>query len=241
MTIKEGDSYIPQGSDATHAFDIINQRHFRIGSSLREIESADYQKLAEATSDYFTAGVAYLANRGYDEFLQELGTTTWRMVNQRRVLTAFTNDIKGALIQLGAPPQEVFSRVHQTTEPYVFFMSMQEGKQAVESAFTLIPPYFVYKAKSKPIEALATMTWVGSQIRDLANNRLIIDQQYMIPRAEASEAHFLHEVTKRHPEMELDTVYHQIMDKYPDGLNSLPKALWYRGRSGDEYKSAAFN
>ena len=242
MTIKEGDNYIPQGSDATHAFDVVNQRHFRIGTTENEISNADYDKLADAASDYFTAGVAFLANRGYDEFLQDVGTTTWKMVNQRRVVAAFTKDIPGALIQLGVPVESVLSNTRQTTEPYVLFMNLSEGKQIVESAFTLLPPYFVYRAKSRPVETLATMTWIGSQIRDLANGRLMVDQPHMTARAEASEAHFLHEVMKRHPETDLDVVYHRIMEKYPDGLNSLPAKLWYRGSyGGDEYLNAAFN
>ena len=241
MTVEAANRYIPKSDQMTAAYDIVNQWYFTIGNTINEIKKTPFEKLGQVAGDYFTAGVAYLANRGHDSYIEEVGTTMWWMINQRRVLPVMTDNMLGAAIHLGVPPQIALAKYSINTEPQVLFGANRVGIQQIETAYVIIPPEFIHQAKSKPIEALAAMTWIGSQVRDMANGRLFIDPKNIGPRSLASEAHFLHEAVERHPDVKLPDFYREVMQKYPHGIQSLPRSARYRGSSGDEFKTAHFN
>lgn len=237
MSVQEALRYQPKGDNMLAAFSWANDSHLTIGNTREQILRVPDQKIAQAASDYFTTGVAYLANHGHDAYMKELGTVTWWTVNQKRALTLFTDNMRGATMALGINPNVV----HDETEPHVFYGASNKGKSVEEIAYVLLPPEFILKAKKTPIEGLATMAWIGSQIRDMANGRITKDPQYISPRAIASEAHLLHEAVERHPDIMLDPYYSKIMTVYPEGIASLPREARYRGFSGSEFMSAGLN
>ncbi len=241
MPIETAESFIPNGNDMIQAFSVVCARHVTIGKTLKEIMSHPFQEVGKVAGDYFTAGVAYLANRGHDSSIQEIGTTTWWAVNQRQVQTALVDDMPGTAMRLGVPPLVARTSYANDEEPHVIFTAKRSGAQTVESAFVLLPPHFIVMVQNKPIEAMATMSWICSQVKDQANGRLIIDRANIIPRAIATEAHFLREALNRYPNLQLATQYQKTLTRYPQGLDSLPAAMRYNGISGTEFRSAPNN
>lgn len=218
---------MPISYDIVDAFLIPNRNHFSIGQTVAEIQKRNKETVARVMSDYFTTGVAFFANRGHDKYLQEVGTTTWLAVNQRRVLTAYCEDMIGGAMQLGVPLQEAINNFRNNDEPHVILLA--RNNQLV--SFVLLPPNFIVRAQNKPIEALATMAWICSQVRDMVNGRMIIDVQNVNSRASATEAQFLLEAVRQHPETILDPLYREIMAAYPQGIQSLPANCRYQSNS----------
>lgn len=241
MTVEQAEKYLPSNNILLDAFSVPNNEHFLLGNTAEELRNDDWTKVAQATSDYFTTGVAYLANRGQDAYLQEIGTVTWWSVNQKQVLTALSDNPLAHAVQLGVPPDVARRQFSIKTEPHVLFTGEQKDKQLIEKAIILIPPELLIRFKNNAIEGMATMAYLGSQVRDFANSRLTIDQPFINPRAWATEAHFLHLATKEYPEVEIGDIFHHAMKKYPNGLNDLPIEARYLGISGTEFQNAPFN
>ncbi len=233
MPIEAANQYLPQSNRMVDAFDLVIKQHFTIGKTLEDIRKASMEKIAQAAADFFTAGVAYLANRGHDSYIQEVGTTTWWAVNQQRVLPALTDDMIAAAIHLGVPPQ-LASTYSSNDGPYVLFLGNRHGIELIEAAYVLLPPQFVVKAQVKPVEALATMAWIGSQVRDMVNGRVLLDQQNINRRARATESHFLLRVIEENPDIELADMHKRTLKLFPKGINSLPTGVWYKGNIGAE-------
>jgi len=185
--------------------------------------------------------VAYLANRGHDDYIQEVGTVAWWAVYQSRVVTAMTDNMARAAVLLGVPPDLAVRRFPKNDEPQLIVLGRQKGKKIVEVAFVLMPPEFIVRAKNNAIEGLATMAFLCSQFRDLMNGRSFIDQDNMNPRSWATESHFLQEALRQHPDIELGEVFHDVLERYPNGLADLPSGVRYRGISGTEFMSARNN
>lgn len=241
MPIEAGDRYLPESHDMLDAFRVVNQRHFALPNSLERIKEFPYERYRYVAANYFNTAVAYLANRGHDEYMQEIGTTTWMTVKQGIVHTGLTNDMVRAAIQFGATPQFAKSMYSENSQPHVLITTQIEKSQEVEVAWILLPPDFLHSARTKPIEALAMMAWIGSQIRDFANGRMLIDPEQLRSRALATEAHLLHEARRCYPEIPLGPVYEKTMELYPEGINSLPPKVRYRGTAADAFKSAHLN
>ncbi len=241
MPVEDGNSYLPSSERLVDVFNVVVKTHYTVGNTIEHVRDAPWEKVAQATSDFFTAGVAYFANRGHDQYMQEVGTTAWWIMNQLRVATALTDNMIAAAIQLGMPPQLALTMQSKHDEPHVLFAATKGKQQVEEVAYVLIPPEFIVKAQTKPIEALATMAWICSHVRDMANGRLTVDQPNINPRAEATEAHFLHHAVAQQSETILAPSYKRVMLKYPRGINSLPERIRYRGISGLEFTSSANN
>lgn len=239
--IESAEYYLPQSKRPQDAFQDVARRHSFLGSTIESLHQAEFEVVGEAVSDFFTAGVAYLANRGEDQYLQEVGATTWWAVNQHRVFPLLASDMIQGAIQLGVPPELARRQFKRNDEFHVIFGATKSGVQIIEQAYLLLPPEFMLQAMDAPIEALAKMAWLGSQVRDLTNGRLMIDQPNMEARAVASEAHFLHQVLGKHPELEVAPLYRDIMALYPNGIRSLPANVRYVGVSGAEFKTSNDN
>jgi len=242
MSVESANKYLPNSESALDAFNVVAQQHFGIGKTIENVQKAPLEKVARATGDFVSAGVAYLANRGYDAYLQEVGTVTWWAFNQRRVLLPVTNNMIDTAIKLGVPRELAVTAFATNDEPHLILPFQSEGVIRLEPAsYVLMPLEFVVKAQSNPIEALATIAWVGSKVRDLANGRLTIDIINIDPRADATKAHFLHEALRRHPATNLSDRYREACSLHPNGINSLPPEARYKGISGAEFQSARNN
>lgn len=226
MPIKEAGQYIPEDGEMHEAYALVKRDHFK---ALELMQDSAFEDLQAVAGDFFTAGVAYLANFGHDKHIKEVGEVMWWSVNQQQTLVAMTDNMIGAAIQLGVPLQIALTTYSKSDEPHVLFAAEQVRGVSKEVAFVLVPPEFIQRAVNTPVEALATMAWIGSQVRDMVNGRLYIDQQYINTRAAATEAHFLKEAVKRYPELELAGTYAAVLKHFPFGIDSLPKVVKYRG------------
>lgn len=230
MSIEAGNKYVPEGNDVFAAFSVVNQWHFTIGKTREEIFGKPIEKIAKAASDYLTAGVAFLANRSKDKYFEDIGTTTWHAINQKRVLSMLTDNMFGAAIQLGVPFEIAINQFGGNDKAYVLFTTSKSGKISRENAVVLLPPEFVVDAQIKPINALSALAWISSQVCDLVHERFYMDKQNMNPRADATEAHFLLEVLKRYPDTELSSNKKKLVEVYPKGIMSLPEGMRYKIR-----------
>ena len=229
MTIPEGERYLPKDSLPEHAFNEVILWHGKIGSSLEHVKRMPWEMVGRAANDFFTAGVAYLANRSTNPYLEEVGTTAWRAVNRKIALVGLTDDIVSAEIQLGVPRDVALHDSVPIGEPRVIFRDQKVGKTIIGAVFVLMPTEFLVKACTKPVEALTTMAWISSQLRDLANGRLAIDGQNLTRRAMATEAEFLLEVKNGNANVELSRTCENILKMYPKGMASLPAEMRYTG------------
>lgn len=241
MTVEAANNYLSSNEGMLDAFELPTKMHFTVGKTIEEVKRSDWMKVAEATEAFFTTGVGYLANRGEGKYLQELGTVAWWTVNQKRVITALTDHMASAAVQLGVPPVIAAKNFPINDEPQIIMMGRRDGKEITEVAYVLMPPEFVVRAQNNAVEGLATTAYICSQIRDLANGRLTIDQEQMNPRAWATESHFLQLALKIHPEIVVSSIFHEVMERYPNGLDDLPAKARYRGISGEEFRGAPWN
>jgi len=232
MPIEAANQYLPPSGRMKDAFNYVIQQHFSVGKTIEEVMKAPWEKVGQATGDFFTAGVAYLANKGNDSYLQEIGTTMWLAVNQKRVLPVLSGNMIAAAIQLGVPPETAVRAYVRNDEPYVLFLGKRQGIQMLEAAYVLMPPHFIVKAQEKPVEALATMAWIGSHIRDMVNGRLTIDPGNFSIRAQATESHFLLHGVEENPHLKLAETYKEVMELYPQGVNNLSPNVLYKSAPG---------
>ena len=243
MPVEVANQFLPRDNGMANAFGAVTERHLFVCNRFQQVKRSNLEALGPAVGDFFTAGVAYLANNGHDIHIQEVGIITWRTINQGQVLIAMTDNMLNAAISLGISPDKALTSFSRNDEPHVLFRGRKLVAEFVEIiACILMPPEFLVRATTRPVEALATMTWVCSQVRDMANGRLSTEGRKPIDqRAYAFEAHFLLEAVRKNPGIVLDPSYQKVLLLFPHGLNSLPPSLRYKGITGKEFKSAQNN
>lgn len=241
MPVPEGYRYLPQSNSMLDAFVIPAQNHFAIGKTVEDVRNADLEKVAGAVQDFFTSGVAFLANRGHDEHMKEIGSVTWWAVGQSKAYPLVTDNMRSAAIHLGVPSYMLPEESTGNDESQVLYRAKGHGDNMRQTAFVLMPPEFAVKAQTNPIEALAITAWISSQLRDAANYRFHLDIDWVMPRADATKAHFLREAVRRHPEVLLSKNSLGLLRLYPEGIYSLPQKALYRGISSEEFLSAQNN
>ena len=171
MTIPEAEHYLPESRSLEHVFGVAKRTHFTIGYSVDEIRKDSFEKVAGATGDFVTTAIGYFSNRGHSELAQVIGTNAWTMIDQHIVLTAYSDNIFDVLSRdFGMHPQEIQERV-VTGEPVFLVCEIPKNGQKVEGALMLFPAEFPVRVMTKPVEALATIGYMTSQINDIANNR----------------------------------------------------------------------
>lgn len=229
MTIPEANIYLSKEDySIPAAYDTVKLKYSSVILPVDEMFRLHPEsRIAKAAGDYFSAGVAYLANRGADHMLQSIGTDAWTAVNKKKAQIALTTNMLAASIELGLPPSIAVKASPKNDEPYILFITKKEGRAIMQEGYVLIPPELLLKANSNPVEALATMVFLCSQLRDLLHGRLDMEQQYT--RAVAAESHFLIDAVKKYPNIPVSEVYLQMMDDFPEGINSLPPGVWYSG------------
>lgn len=227
MPVKEGERFLPSSNRMIDAFQAVERQRPRIGKTIGEVLNAPPEIISKDGSDYFSAGVAYFANRGHDAYMQEIGTVMWRILNQQDAHIAFTDNMVGTAIDLGAPTDFAQRRLAGRSEPYVLILEQSTQNQIDETAYALVPFDFLVKAKTKPVEALAMIAGIGSCLRDFANGRLEIDPENTEIRQSATQVHFLHEAIRQNPGIELKVQFKQKMALYPKGINSLESSQRY--------------
>lgn len=214
MPVKAAEDFLHKSQSVEDAYKRMDERYPMLGDSVQKLLTMEEQVVNKAAEDYVTAGIGYLANRGHNAYIRDLGTIAWRLINKKIVRTIMTNDMLGALLLLGVPYNVLIEQGVQNDEPYVLASSTGGG-------IILFPYEFLIKARTKPIEALATTVWICSYVRDIANKKIISDTANVEPRQSASQAEFLLEAKRRYPSLQLGQVYEARLKAYPEGIASL--------------------
>jgi hypothetical protein len=164
------------------------------------------------------------------------------MINQKRVLTLYTDNVERVLMEQFRISPDYVSQMVVHGEPVFLVAGVTDNGIAVERGFILFPSEFVVRAMKKPIEVLATMANMASQVNDIANNRLHIDQPFMEIRGYAFESDFLHYAKSMMPDVLLGDIYERAMREYPRGMDSLPlEARYSPYDAGSMFLNAALN
>jgi len=220
---------VPNKGEMISPFAWANVLHDRIKSA-DQLRRLPEEKIVQATRDYLNACVEYFANKVCDDYLQEVGKTAEHAINQRSVLVLPTKDLKETLRKFG-----VSSKTLKNTDrkdPFIIFHKRKsESTNDYYTVLFIITPELIIRAKEKPIEALATMLHYFSNIRDFVNGRLDKDTDDIFElRAKATQAHFLKEVIRQYPDIDLGSSYSEVLSEYPDGIDSLPEGVVYWDR-----------
>lgn len=216
MSIIEAESLIPRGDNMSEAFDVVRSWYPKL-----LLSNFDRPRLVAAAS-YFLAGVGFLANRGHDGFIQEIGTSAWQSIRHQRTGVVIVDNDTGSVLRL-------------------FFRYTQVGIESYEDSRILIPLGFVSRADSHPIDTLLGVAAICSQVRYHESGLSIAKQPDNLSIGTVAKAHLLNEVLRRHPEFRLTLTEENrnALDCYPQGIYSLPpevrfnNAFAYRGHPED--------
>lgn len=228
MPVPEADHYLSVDPSMTAAFDRAKQMHLahvEVAKTPEGVLSLPETVQKEMVGDFVFASVAFFANRGHDQYMQELGTTVWRGFKDGAVALMFAPDVAVAATELGLPPREASGL--SGPEP-VFLTREGRGASGSDEGYLLTPPDYISRAINLPVEALATMSGNFSRIRDFVNGRHLNDPlEHTIERMKATVSHFVIEAKKQNPTMLSTPLYRRLAREYPVGIVSLPRALRY--------------
>jgi len=194
MSVEAENRFLPKSTRLTDVFTLPFMWHnpkWKTRSDLEKAIIKGDEKINKVASDLFTAGVAYFVNRGHSQQIRDMGQTMWSQLNQGLAVPMMTNNIAGAAYQLGIPPKVAYPLIGHNDSPFVITTGISTAPFARGKSVILLPLEFILNAKKSPIENLAQMAWIGSQLRDAAYGRITIDPQNTSDRAHAYEAHFL--------------------------------------------------
>jgi hypothetical protein len=114
-----------------------------------------------------------------------------------------------------------------TVVPTISFVA--EGTPGVVPNGTILIPWEWAKyVRKEPYMGFGGLICIGSQARDFYNKNFnFFDRRPVMQRAWAFEAEFLNSVKADDPEFVPNDYQKQVLDKYPEGLDSLPEGVWY--------------
>ncbi|MFS8159404.1 MAG: hypothetical protein ACMG6E_04165, partial [Candidatus Roizmanbacteria bacterium] len=216
-------------------FDAVVNKHLSYLESLGDRDpSGDLPP--KVAFDFLEVSILHLANRGHDDYIRRTATTAWHAIKHDRLQLAYADKI-GPLIACGVSESDAEKFLREFAFPMLWFTLDTRGIKTTEDCHLFIPPHFVEHLWTQPIDSLAKIAGLCSQIRDVANGRLALDDSNtIIQRANAMQAHFLHDFVQHDPYTVLPSHLKALIIKYPLGVNSLPVRLKYRkGMDWDTY------
>jgi hypothetical protein len=160
--------------------------------------------LGKACGDLFTGGVETLRSIIPNERLRALGRVVWDLVGNKRVLTALGPDV-----------------------PSLSFTCMK--LRDVVQGIVLMPKTWPKMVEDDPFMQLGAICFVGVQIVDFYNDRLIGDNGARV-RWQAYEAELLHTLQETVPSWTPNEYQRTLLAKYPRGIDSPGVDVYaYRG------------
>ncbi len=148
----------------------------------------------------FTDGVDALRSIFPNARVQALARAIWDLVGHKHVLVAIGPDI-----------------------PSLSFTIMQ--LEGVHQGVVLIPKGWPEMVKANTFMQLGAILFVGAQVVDFYNGRLIGDAGAPA-RWDAYEAEFLRALKQQLPDWKMTAHQRAVMAKYPDGLDTLDVELY---------------
>ncbi len=150
--------------------------------------------LGRTCETIFTAGVDTLRSTFPNPRVRALAAVVWDLVGHKQVLVAIGPDV-----------------------PTLSFTVMRQG--STYQGIVLIPKHWPELAQADPFMQLGAILYVGVQIVDFYNDRLIGDATSR-PRWNAYEAEFLRTLRQQAPAWVPNAQQQAVMAKYPEGLDS---------------------
>ena len=152
-------------------------------------------KLGKLCESLFTGGVDVLRSILPNDRIRVLGRLVWDLVGHKQVLVAIGPAV-----------------------PSLSFTVMQY-KGVHHQGLVLIPKEWPAMTQDDPFMQLGAIVFVGAQIVDFYNDRLIEDKGAH-HRWQAYEAELLRTLKQTLPRWEPNEYQRMILDRYPDGLDS---------------------
>lgn len=166
------------------------------GTPAEKLPDGDPKKLkAQAMGDSFTLGVGYLKTTFPNAALQKLMALVWDIMGNKLIPVAMGPDVQSVSIA-------------------VF------GNPILPQAAVFLPHHWLDDLKRDPVLQMGAIVFVGSQIMDFYNRRLITEAEQSIKRARAYEAEFLLTSRRQSPHLVLNDYQQRILNDYPEGLSS---------------------
>jgi hypothetical protein len=95
-----------------------------------------------------------------------------------------------------------------------------------------LPKNWLEEVRRDPVLQMGALVFVGSQVVDVYNHRLVDEGPSSIKRARAYEAEFLLHTRKVSPNLSFNEYQQRVMAEYPRGLQSeAAQGLLYTSRS----------
>ncbi|OGK47357.1 hypothetical protein A2963_04440 [Candidatus Roizmanbacteria bacterium RIFCSPLOWO2_01_FULL_40_13] len=229
--IEASRAYLPTDPSLLKVFDEVWPIHPAINqvTEYKQVRKMDDSDLTPPIVHLLSVAGAHLANRGADEYLKEVGEMLWTGLESLKAVAFMTSNTSETMKILGFPAVQ-FMQFRHTTIPQVGFKGSLTNREDL-SAYVFINPEFIIDAKTNPIQTLGNIAYIGSQVRDLINGRIIGDERMVYFRALATEAHFLLHALKDHPETKLNQNSKEIIKAFPNGLASLPTEAIYPSKA----------
>lgn len=175
-------------------------------------------RLGKLCGDVFTGGVETLRSRIPNERIRALGRVVWDLVGNKRVLTALGPDV----------PSLTFTCMQIPAAPAL---------RGVLQGIVLMPKSWPKLVEEDPLMQLGAICFVGVQIVDFYNDRLIGDNGARV-RWQAYETELLRTLQQALPHWTPNEYQRTLLAKYPRGLDS-PGVEVYAYRTYEPPKATA--
>lgn len=156
--------------------------------------------LGKTCETLFTNGVDVLRSLVPNERVRALSRVIWDLVEHKQVLVVLGSDVRAL----------------------AFVVQLHRG---VQQGFVLIPQAWPEMVVADPFMQLGAILFVGTQVVDFYNDRLIGDPGAE-PRWLAYEAEFLRTLGTWLPEWSPNAYQREALAKYPDGINTAGVELY---------------
>jgi len=184
--------------------------------NLRDLPADDpLAQVGDVCESLFTAGVDMLRSIVPNDRVRELAAVVWDLVGHKEVLVALGPDV-----------------------PSLSFTAIRFDKADDQiKGVVLVPKTWPQMVDAEPFMQLGAILFVGVQVVDFYNKRLIGDANAP-GRCCAYEAELLRTLAQTTPTWKPNDYQRQILDKYPAGLDS-PGVVRYPYRPYEPKKGDA--
>jgi hypothetical protein len=167
------------------------------GTNVDKLPDSDPKKAkGQAMGDFFTQGVGYLKTDFPNDTIRKLMSLVWDIVGSKITPIAMGPDVQSVSIA-------------------VF------GNPVLPQAAVFLPHNWLDELKRDPVLQMGALVFVGSQIVDFYNRRLMDQAEQSIKRARAHEAEFLL-TSKRHvPHLVFNDYQKKVLEDFPEGVSTL--------------------
>ena len=233
MAIENVTNYLSKSNKVMDAFSLPLMLHTPPLTTLTAMLDALKRKETDVPKlgfDLFKAGVAYLAFYGQSPYIQDVGKILWEETESKNARVNGSISPAESAFLYGLMPEDAANfRKDKGLDDYplvfsdVGFEEVDQGEyKCIEkkgSSIIFLPLlHFIIRVHKSPIENLAQLVWIGSKVRDARYGRTQIDPQNIETRAIAYQAHFLKEVIKKDPSVQIPELYRAVLDQYPEEI-----------------------